>query len=76
MEFGTPEQDALRRDLTINSLFYNINSGIVEDFTGKGKTDLQKGLIRTPLPSMETFLDGESENHSTAFICFFGINEV
>lgn len=25
MEFGTPEQDALRRDFTINSLFYNIN---------------------------------------------------
>ena len=23
---GTPEQDALRRDLTINSLFYNINT--------------------------------------------------
>lgn len=25
MQFGTPEQDALRRDFTINSLFYNIN---------------------------------------------------
>ena len=25
--FGTPEQDALRRDFTINSMFYNINSG-------------------------------------------------
>ena len=25
--FGTPEQDALRRDFTINSLFYNINTG-------------------------------------------------
>ena len=23
---GTPEQDALRRDLTVNSLFYNINT--------------------------------------------------
>ena len=34
MEFGTPEQDALRRDLTINSLFYNINLHSVEDFTG------------------------------------------
>lgn len=27
MAFGTPEQDALRRDLTINSLFYNLNTG-------------------------------------------------
>lgn len=28
-------EDALRRDLTINSMFYNINEGVVEDFTGK-----------------------------------------
>jgi len=33
---GTPIQDAFRRDLTINSLFYNINEENVEDFTGKG----------------------------------------
>lgn len=25
--FGTPLEDAMRRDLTINSLFYNINQG-------------------------------------------------
>ena len=30
MTFGTPEEDAMRRDLTINSLFYNINTGYVE----------------------------------------------
>ena len=32
---GTPEQDAFRRDITINSLFYNIHSGEIEDFTGQ-----------------------------------------
>jgi tRNA nucleotidyltransferase (CCA-adding enzyme) len=32
---GTPEQDAFRRDITINSLFYNIHSREIEDFTGK-----------------------------------------
>lgn len=32
---GTPEQDAFRRDITINSLFYNIHSKEIEDFTGK-----------------------------------------
>lgn len=33
---GTPKEDAFRRDLTVNSLFYNINEGKVEDFTGMG----------------------------------------
>ena len=32
-QFGTPEEDAHRRDFTINSLFYNINDGVIEDFT-------------------------------------------
>ena len=34
-QFGTPEQDALRRDFTINAMFYNLNSGEVEDFTSR-----------------------------------------
>lgn len=57
MTFGTPEQDAFRRDFTINSLFYNINTGSVEDFTGRGIEDMKQGIIRTPLPAKETFLD-------------------
>ncbi|KAL9270254.1 ATP-dependent DNA helicase Q-like 1-like protein [Drosera capensis] len=57
MTFGTAEEDAYRRDLTINSLFYNINTNKVEDFTRKGMTDLKYGKIVTPLPPKETFLD-------------------
>eukprot|EP00850_Spirogloea_muscicola_P006086 SM000028S10180 [mRNA] locus=s28:827576:832180:+ [translate_table: standard] len=68
MEFGSPLDDALRRDLTINSLFYNINTGNVEDLTQKdqitepihfdpGIQDLQDGRIRTPMPPRSTFLD-------------------
>lgn len=57
IEFGTAEQDALRRDFTINALFYNIGSGNVEDLTGKGLQDLRSGLIRTPLPALQTFMD-------------------
>ena len=34
-QFGTPEEDAHRRDFTINSMFYNINTGLIEDFTGQ-----------------------------------------
>ncbi|PBK76666.1 hypothetical protein ARMSODRAFT_1078769 [Armillaria solidipes] len=55
--FGTPLQDALRRDITINALFYNVHSRSVEDFTGRGLDDLRQGTIRTPLPPQETFLD-------------------
>jgi len=57
MRFGSPLEDATRRDFTINSLFYNINMGQVEDFTGKGLEDLKVGLIRTPLPPSTTFQD-------------------
>ncbi|CAI9106254.1 OLC1v1005369C1 [Oldenlandia corymbosa var. corymbosa] len=57
MRFGTAEEDAYRRDLTINSLFYNINKNSVEDFTGRGKADLKSGRIVTPLPPKQTFLD-------------------
>ncbi|KAF9535748.1 hypothetical protein CPB83DRAFT_842268 [Crepidotus variabilis] len=55
--FGTPLEDALRRDITINALFYNVHSGQVEDFTERGLDDLRNGIIRTPLPPRETFLD-------------------
>ncbi|XP_076883179.1 tRNA nucleotidyltransferase cca2-like [Bidens hawaiensis] len=57
MQFGSAEQDAFRRDLTINSLFYNINTSKVEDFTSRGLQDLKSGKIVTPLPPKETFLD-------------------
>ncbi|THU88445.1 hypothetical protein K435DRAFT_969476 [Dendrothele bispora CBS 962.96] len=55
--FGTPLQDAERRDITINALFYNVHTRSVEDFTERGLEDLQNGIIRTPLPPKETFLD-------------------
>ena len=57
MRIGTAEEDAYRRDLTINALFYNINTGQVEDFTGRGFDDLKRGVIATPLPALTTLLD-------------------
>lgn len=56
MEFGTAEEDALRRDATVNALFYNLNTGKVEDFT-TGLTDMKAKLIRTPLEPFQTFMD-------------------
>ncbi|WJX20492.1 CCA tRNA nucleotidyltransferase [Trifolium repens] len=55
--FGTAQDDAYRRDLTINSLFYNINTDAVEDFTKRGISDLKSGKIVTPLPPKTTFID-------------------
>lgn len=57
IDIGTPEEDAYRRDLTINSLFYNINKGEVEDFTMRGVQDIKDGIVRTPLDPLQTFLD-------------------
>ncbi len=43
--FGSPEEDAIRRDFTVNALFYNIADYSVIDYVG-GMEDLRKGLIR------------------------------
>ena len=43
--FGTPEEDALRRDFTINALAYNIADFSVIDYS-TGLSDLQERLIR------------------------------
>jgi poly(A) polymerase len=43
--FGTPEEDALRRDFTVNALFYSIADYSVIDYVG-GMQDLRSGLIR------------------------------
>lgn len=43
--FGTPEEDALRRDFTVNALFYNIRDFTVIDYVG-GLSDLQRKVLR------------------------------
>ena len=44
--FGTTEEDAFRRDFTVNALFYDPSSFRVIDYTG-GVADLRARLIRT-----------------------------
>lgn len=56
MEFGTAEEDAKRRDATVNALFFNIHTCEVEDFTG-GLFDIEAKIIRTPLDPFQTFMD-------------------
>ncbi|MFU8780210.1 MAG: polynucleotide adenylyltransferase PcnB [Kiritimatiellia bacterium] len=45
-QFGTPEEDAFRRDFTINGLFYDLHDFSVIDHVG-GLPDLKRKLIRT-----------------------------
>ncbi|NWG03472.1 MAG: polynucleotide adenylyltransferase PcnB [Syntrophaceae bacterium] len=44
--FGTPAEDAQRRDITINGLFYNISDFSIIDYVG-GMVDLERQIIRT-----------------------------
>ncbi|MEK7861894.1 MAG: poly(A) polymerase, partial [Chloroflexota bacterium] len=44
--FGTPEEDAFRRDFTINALFYDIASFSIIDYVG-GLDDVRAGIVRS-----------------------------
>jgi len=54
---ATPFEDAMRRDLTINAMFFNINDCRIEDHTGMGRYDLEHRIARTPLGPWKTFQD-------------------
>jgi len=54
--FGLPHEDALRRDLTINGLFYDISDFSIIDYVG-GVADLEAGIIRTIGDPKERFLE-------------------
>ncbi|WP_440997396.1 polynucleotide adenylyltransferase PcnB [Arhodomonas sp. SL1] len=43
--YGTIEEDALRRDFTINALYYNIADFSIVDYAG-GMRDLEGGVVR------------------------------
>jgi poly(A) polymerase len=44
--FGTPQEDAFRRDFTINALFYDIATFSIIDYVG-GLDDLRAGVVRS-----------------------------
>src|SRR3990167_2851445 len=44
--FGTPEEDAFRRDFTINALVYDIATFSIIDYVN-GMEDLSAGIVRT-----------------------------
>lgn len=45
ISWGTPEDDALRRDFTVNALFYDPSNEVILDFVG-GFKDASTGILR------------------------------
>ena len=54
IRIGTLMEDTLRRDFTMNSMYYNVNTGKVEDLT-TGFDDLVNGMVRTPRDAFVSF---------------------
>jgi len=54
--FGTPEEDAFRRDFTINALFYDIATFSLIDYVG-GLEDLRAGVVRSIGDPLVRFLE-------------------
>ncbi len=51
----SPEEDAFRRDFTVNALYASVSDGRITDPTG-GAGDIEKRLIRTTTPDPEAIL--------------------
>ena len=45
-QFGTSEEDAWRRDFTVNALFLDPIAGKLIDYTGRGVDDIVNGVVR------------------------------
>ena|GEM_PF-92945 len=54
---ATLEEDAQRRDFTVNTLLQRVGSTEVLDPLGCGLSDLEARVLRTPLDPIETFRD-------------------
>ncbi|MGI6432834.1 MAG: polynucleotide adenylyltransferase PcnB [Sphaerochaetaceae bacterium] len=54
--YGSIDQDAKRRDFTINALYYDPTDGQLIDFNG-GMEDLKKGRIRSVMPLPDSFIE-------------------
>lgn len=57
VEPATLEEDARRRDFTVNALLKNLHSGELRDPLGRGLHDLKSRILRTPLEPSGTFFD-------------------
>ena len=56
-DYGTIKEDCLRRDLTINALYYNISTEEFLDICGKSLEDIENHIINTPCDPNLTYQD-------------------
>ncbi len=56
IESASPEEDAVRRDFTINGMFYDPTTTEIYDYVG-GRKDLKRGIIRAIGDADERFLE-------------------
>lgn len=85
-EYGDPETDAFRRDLTINALFYDSKSFFLIDYVN-GMEDLKNGVVRIigdpvkrikedPIRSIRAIRHAVRNNFSIEKNTFEGMKEV
>lgn len=74
IEPSTPEEDAKRRDFTINGMFYDPMADLIHDFVG-GREDLERGVIRTIGDPFERFNEDRLRMiRALRFACRFGFH--
>ena len=56
--FAPIEEDAIRRDLTINALYYNVSTGEILDLVG-GRSDIDNHIIRTTNIDPDVVMDDD-----------------
>lgn len=57
--FASIEEDCIRRDLTINALYYNISTGEIIDMVG-GQKDIENKVIRTTNENPDIVFDDDA----------------
>ena len=56
--FAPIEEDAIRRDLTINALYYNVSTGEILDLVG-GRSDIDNHIVRTTNQDPDVVFDDD-----------------
>ena len=56
--FAPIEEDAIRRDLTINALYYNVSTGEILDLVG-GRSDIDNHVVRTTNQDPDVVFDDD-----------------